>query len=343
MIIFEGFYFDGKTSKDHVVQVEFDGRRLRVKGEGVSLEPLIEECRINPPLAQSRRKIYLPGGGLLETDHLAAVERLESHIGRNQGLTWVNRIESQWRWVLLALVVLSLFGVVFIRYGLPYMARVAAFATPANVLTPLSDQALKLFDDQILKPSKLSSARQTKLQAMFKTITQDIGGSFAYRLELREGDKIGANAFALPSGIIVFTDELIKLAQNDREIAGVMAHEVGHVIQRHSLRGLYQGAGVLLLVSLYVGDFASVTSLAAALPTMLMQSGYSRGFEREADQVAGDYMIKQGWGTKPLQEMLTRLEGSRGGSGKSNPPSVLSTHPGTQERVENLKRQGQGK
>jgi Zn-dependent protease with chaperone function len=343
MITFNAFYFDGQTSKDHAVQCEFDGRRLRVRGEEVGLEPLIEECRINPPLAHSRRKIYLPGGALLETDDLAAVERIEAHIGRNQGLTWVNRIESQWRWVLLALVVLGIFSAGFIRYGLPYMARVAAAATPANVLTPLSDQALKLFDDQFLQPSKLSARRQAELQDKFRSVTQSIGGNYAYRLELREGDKIGANAFALPSGIIVFTDELIKLAQNDREIVGVMAHETGHVLKRHSLRGLYQGAGVLLLVSLYVGDFASVTSLAAALPTLLMQSGYSRGFEREADRVAGEYMLKQGWGTRPLQEMLNRLEGTRKSGGKGSPLSVLSTHPGTEERVENLKRQEQGK
>ena len=97
MISFEGFYFDGRSSKDHAVQVEFDGRRLRVRGEEISLEPMIEECRINPPLARSRRKIYLPGGGLVETDDLAAIEKLEAQIGRNQGLTWVNRIESQWR------------------------------------------------------------------------------------------------------------------------------------------------------------------------------------------------------------------------------------------------------
>jgi Zn-dependent protease with chaperone function len=347
MIEFSGFYFDGKTSKDHAVHCVFDGRRLRVRGEEVSLEPLIEECRINPPLANSRRKIYLPGGGLVETANLIAVEELEAQIGRNTGLTWVNRIEGQWRWVLAAVIVLGIFSFAFVRYSLPYMARVAAFATPSNTLKPLSEEAIKLFDDQFLKPTKLSLARQAELQTMFAAITRDIGGSsYRYRLELRQGDKIGANAFALPSGIIVFTDELLKLAQNHREVAGVMAHEVGHVIRRHSLRGLYQGAGVLLLVSLYVGDFASVTSLAASLPVVLMQSGYSRGFEREADRVAGEYMLRKGWGTKPLQEMLTRLEGSRGGGSNSankDPLSVLSTHPGTEERVENLKRQEEGK
>lgn len=331
MIEFEGTYFDGKSSRDQPVRVSFDGRRLQVKGEGIDEIRLIEECEISPPLGKTRRVFKLPGGARLETDNLEAVSRLEQFTGRNPGMTLVSRLEGRWPWVIFSLVGLVVFTWGFITFGLPYIARAAAYATPVSVLGAMSDQTLKLLDDQYFQPSKLSPARQKELEALFGQITRQIGGNFPYRLQLRSSPKIGANALALPSGTVVVTDELVKLAQNDREIAGVVAHEVGHVIHRHGARSLYQSAGVVLMISLLFGDVTSVTSLAASLPAVLIQSGYSRDFERQADQTAGHYLISQHWGTAPLQQILLRLTGDKDASG------FLDSHPGTAERVQNLK------
>lgn len=330
---FGAFYFDGKSSRAHEVRVRFDGRRLRVMGEGVSLEPRIEHCRINPPLGRARRVIRLPEEGRLETEDQQAVARLEVQMGLNRGMSWVHRLEAQWRLVLACIVGLVLFSWAFVRWGLPFLAAQAAFATPLQVTEPISRQALKVLDEQFLEPSRLPASRKGELRAAFAQVTRDIGGGYGYRLEFRSSPRMGPNAFALPSGIVVFTDELVQLAQDDREIVGVMAHEVGHVIHRHSLRQLYQGLGVFLLVSVLLGDVTSATSLGASLPAVLVNNGYSRDFEHQADRTAGAYLLRHYGTTRPLQDILQRLSQDHDPS----LPDLLSTHPGTPERLQRLR------
>src|SRR5690606_40050887 len=99
-------------------------------------------------------------------------------------------------------------------------------------------------------------------------------------------------AFAMPGGTILLTDELVQLAealqpqqpqQALTQILGVLAHEVGHVEHRHALRQFVQGTIVAAAVTWYLGD---VSSLLAAAPTALLNTRYTRNFEREADAYA---------------------------------------------------------
>jgi Zn-dependent protease with chaperone function len=331
-LIFQAHYFDGKTSKAHPVQVVYDGSSLVIQGEAISHDIQIHHVGILPVLGATRRVLNLPTGERLETTDFAAVETIEKRDHRNQGMTFVNKIEGRWRWVLgsVAVVVLFIFG--FIRFGLPLIAKEAAFMTPIKVTELMSDHTLSILDKQFVKPTKLSKQRQDELSKAFDEVVKDIGGDYPYRLEFRYGDNLGANAFALPSGIIVMTDELVDLAKNDVELIGIMAHEIGHVKHHHSLRSLYQSTGIYLLISTVLGDVTSVTSVAASLPAILIDSGYSRDFEREADHEAGLYLLKEENSTQALQNILSRLGQEHGG----NSPSFLSSHPGTEERVKNL-------
>jgi Zn-dependent protease with chaperone function len=220
----------------------------------------------------------------------------------------------------------------FTVHGIPWLARYAAFATPPHLLRGISERSLAFLDRALFEPSTLSSERKARLRQQFTQLTDEIGTQAPYRLVLRRSPKIGANALALPSGLIILTDELVDLASDEREILGVMAHEVAHVEQRHGLRNIYQSAGIFLLLAILAGDVTSINSTAASLPTLLIEMGYSRHFEREADAHAAAYMLAQGWGTTPLQNMLRRLSGDNA----SLFPSFLTTHPGTPERLEHL-------
>ena len=73
-------------------------------------------------------------------------------------------------------------------------------------------------------------------------------------LAFRRGRDLGANAFALPDGVIVFTDELIGLLESDAEILAVFAHEYGHVVERHSLRQILQDSAIAVLSFLLIGE-----------------------------------------------------------------------------------------
>ena len=329
MICFEAHYFDGVRSKAHPVSVSCDGARVRLEG-GAALEVPLESCTLEPPLGKTRRILRLPGGAHCETADADAFGQLERASGKGQGLRAVHRLESGWAWALGCLVGLVVSVGAFGVYGIPWLAARAAYATPWEVADVVSQRAFDFMDKEMLADSSLDPDHAARLQEQFGTLTDELGTHPNYALVFRSGASLGANAFALPSGLIVVTDELVELAEDDREILSVLAHEVAHVEKRHGMRSLYGGAGVFLLVSVALGDVASVTSIAASLPAILVESGYSRAFEREADEVAGRYLVAKGWGTEPLQAILARLTEEAGGA---EVPTFLSSHPGTEARI----------
>ena len=88
-------------------------------------------------------------------------------------------------------------------------------------------------------------------------------------------------------------------------------------------------------MSVLLGDVVSAGSALAGLPTLLLETGYSRRFELEADAFAARYGLERGWGTEPLERILTRLSENAGST-----PTFLSTHPATPARLEALRAPG---
>lgn len=335
-MVFAGTYFDGKRSQAAQVRVYVEGDMLRVAdplGAQLAAVPL-RRCIIAPALGNTRRGIHLPDGAKVETDDFPAVAELERLTDRNMYMRLVDSLERRWKSVLAVIIILTACTWAFTAHGLPALARMTAAVIPMKAMDLLSAQTLEFIDQRFLKPSRLPRKKASEVQSLFKRVAGDMGTEYDYRLMLREGGPISANALALPSGTIIMTDELVGLAGGDLEIAAVMAHEMSHVRRRHAMRSILQEAGVFLLISILVGDVTSITSMAASLPTLLVQTGYSRQFEKEADKDAGLYLMRTSGSTKPLQDILARLARQvPHGEG----PTLLSTHPGTDERIARLK------
>ncbi len=335
---FSATYFDGLSTKAHAVVVTVTDEGLTLRGDGADVSVPLKSLRIEPALGNTRRVLAFSDGARLETDALATVAGLERTLGQNRELRLTGWLEAHWGRVVGCLAGLAVGVAAAALYGIPWGARVAAFATPPGVLGEVSERSLRLLDDRVLEPSRLGAKRKETLLAAFGTLTNGLGSPpfrGTYRLIFRAGGELGPNAFALPSGLIIVTDELVRLAENDRELLSVLAHEIGHVEERHGLRSLYASTGVFLLVSVLLGDVVSVSSAAAGLPTLLLETGYSRRFELEADAVAGRYALERGWGTEPLARLLTRLSGDADAV-----PTFLSTHPATLARVKALRAPG---
>ena len=162
-------------------------------------------------------------------------------------------------------------------------------------------------------------------------MTRELADGQAYRLEFRKSERVGPNAFALPSGIIVLTDELVLLAQHQNELIGVLAHEICHAKNRHALRTLLQNSAVALLVASVAGDLTSHTDLSAALPKLLLEAGYSRAFEMEADQFALQYLLAHDIPPASFANILLRLEERT--AHKSEGHNYLASHPMTSQRI----------
>lgn len=143
------------------------------------------------------------------------------------------------------------------------------------------------------------------------------------------------NAFATPGGYLyVYTGLLLK-ADNDAEVAGVLGHEAGHVVARHSARAMVDQLGLQAVVGMALGkDPNQVAKVAANLLAGGTMLAHSRGEETEADEHGVTYLSQAGYDPNALItffEKLKSLEGSQ--------PSILkylSDHPLTQDRIDHL-------
>jgi Zn-dependent protease with chaperone function len=320
-----GTYHDGRSSQGHAVRVSVDAGIVHVRGDGVEIAVPLSRVRIEPRLGDLPRRLDLPEGAsvLVEAGFdlpggdAGAPARLEG---------WVNELEIRWGAALAAAVVVVALlwgGIVF---GVPALARVAAARMHPGVERQMGVQALATLDRLALEPSALPEARRTALAARFTTLMHLAGGD--YVLEFRKSPAVGPNAFALPGGTVVLLDELVATARHDDEIAAVLAHEIGHLHGRHTMRHVLQTSVAGIVVAAVVGDVLSVSSYAAALPAFLLEARYSRGFELEADAFGLALLDQAGIDRAHFVRFLTRMEQEH----PSGVPGFLSTHPRAAER-----------
>jgi len=342
---FDGQWYDGAGSGRTDVRVAWsdDGQlavRRRADG-GVICRIRPGELRISPRLANTTRYLQLADGPTIETLDNDAVDRLQQqqHPSRSRGL--VHRLESHWRFVLLTLLLVGGLCGATLRYGVPAAADAVAAALPADLLDSTSQQTLELLDRRWLEPSALSAARQQALRQHFDALLH-ARPELRIRVLFRASAAIGANAFALPSGQIIFTDAMINLAHDDDELLAVLAHEVGHVVHRHALRRMVQSSLYLFGLALITGDTSGTAELVLGLPVLMAELAYSRAYETEADQYALAYLRATGIPPHRFADLMRRLEASRRGAAsdatsadldQSRWKGYLSTHPPTAERL----------
>jgi len=331
-------FYDGKTSQRKVVRIHFDlPYQLRITGLESDLTYALSEIRISPRVGNTPRSIYLPGDAKCETldnDTIDVILRLR---GRGRWQAFLHRLESRLGYVLLLLVLTVVGSWGFVEYGIPALAKRAAYALPDSADAALGQDALKVLDKVLFSPSGLEEKRQSQLLSLFEDMTQGLAEVHEFRVEFRRSDRVGPNAFALPSGIIVVTDDLVLLAKHQNELIAVLAHEIGHVIHRHALRMLLQKSVVVLVIASVTGDVTSITALSAAIPTMLLEAKYSRAFEMEADQFALQYLRAHNIPPKYFADILLRLEKEIGHDSVTH--NYLASHPATGERVKFFKDQ----
>ena len=136
---------------------------------------------------------------------------------------------------------------------------------------------------------------------------------------------------------MVVLDEIVNLSSDDDEILAVLAHEMGHVAERHALRQMLQASVVGLAMTWYVGD---ISTLLAAAPTTLLETRYSRDFERRADAFGARMLKLNGISPGRLADILEKLEHAHARKGEAPGGSAmdyLSTHPNTAERIRTLR------
>lgn len=154
-------------------------------------------------------------------------------------------------------------------------------------------------------------------------------------------DSPEVNAFALPGGFIYVNRGLIEKAGNESELAGVLAHEISHVVGRHSVEQVKRaqitglGLGILDMVLRNRGTGANVANMASQMVASGAFMHFSREAEREADRLGAQNLYDAGFDPRGMVTFFQKLDAMRGSEGNVI-DDFFATHPSPDERVGNV-------
>ncbi|EKF17889.1 M48 family metallopeptidase [Nitratireductor pacificus] len=324
----KGRYFPPGSSRAVDASLRRTEQGLVLARDEEDAAPQSDPVLVSDPLGGVPRKLTFADGGVFEAPHDADIDLL---LRRRGGFfARLARLEKSLAFAGAAAV--AVIGLLFLiyRFGIPLLAAGAAAVTPPVIVAAMDRGTLETVDRTVLSPTALDEEAQARLHRIFAelvALAEPEGPQL--RLLLREGGVIGANALALPGGTIIVTDDLVDLAESDDEIAGVMAHEIGHVRERHSLKQVYRVLGIGFMVGVIGGDAGQlvddVVAQAAAFQTLI----YARGFEADADRFSVGLMVAAGRDPTAFVDLLDRIAADSGDAGETG---WLSTHPGTLDR-----------
>jgi Zn-dependent protease with chaperone function len=318
-------YFDGTSSRRHAVTLGFNGElQIRADESRLAAWPYADIRRADSPSGTLRLTCRTaPVLARLEirdtsvaTDLISRCTRLDEDLPDQRGIA---RIVG---WSIAAAV--SIVAVIW--FGVPLAA---------DRLTPLVPQAFE---------RRLGVVAEGQVKTLFGgKICDNAAGQAAFTklvTALREAAGLDPsvqtavlatpipNAFALPGGKVYLLSELLTRAQNPDEIAGVLAHELGHLRHRDGTRNLIYNGGTSFLIGLLFGDVTGSSALIFASRSLVTAS-YSREAEHNADTFSIDVMHKLGLPTKAMGELLFRVTGNEADRGSS----ILANHPLTEDRL----------
>jgi predicted Zn-dependent protease len=318
------------------VMLRIEHADLVVEHDGAVLErERLVRARVSEAFAHAPRQVLLPSGVTLEVpDDGRDFARELEQAGVHPSLAV--RLRERWLVVLVALGLLAVLLAAAYVKALPVAARWAAFALPDRLEARMGRQLLAVLDSHYLRTSRLEAGRRARIAARFTRAAAVAAPGVSWRLEFRAAREDSVNAMTLPGGIIVLLDDLVTFAGDEDAVLGVLGHELGHVVHKHSTREVFQTVGVGAVAGLLWGDFSGV---AASAPVALSVLRYSRDFEREADEFAVSLLRAAGLSARPFHDFLQRLQRRDSHGGRDRLPDFLSTHPSTDERLQRLRRE----
>ena len=342
----------------------FDGRSPRSRQVSIHLEDdvLVVACDDETPRryplpgvrwperrSHGQRQTDLPDGSSLQhadsagwDDWWAAQGLQESRV-----VGWM----QSWRATLAAMAGTVVFLFAAWVWGVPMLSTTLAHMVPQSLENSIGRQGMEQLERLFLAPSVVPLTEQELVRERFASALQRAfpdGGLPNWQLSFHASKALGANAFALPGGYIVVTDDLVAMLRDQPDaITGVLAHELGHVEHRHGLDLLVRASLVSAMAGVVLGD---ASGFLATVPVTLVTQAYSRDAEREADEFAAltldragispavmvaffERISRQGEASGSEAGKDTRSDEPNGGPRRSGLPIAISSHPEVEERV----------
>ncbi len=291
-------------------------------------------AKATAPIGNSAWRLILSTGDIVHLTAEAVDDKLMAFMPANTvHKARLGRLENvRWRGILI--MALLFLGVVYgFRQSIVPLGDLASKAVSIKLADRISELTLSQLDQVFFDQSQLSKAERDIVTADFERLLAVAPPDFQNtRLHFRTAPLMGPNAFALAGNDIVILDEMITFADDREIVSAVLAHELGHVINRHALRQIMRSVVFTIGVSVAIGADESIIEEMAALGGSFILSKYAREFELEADQVSVDMLRRVDIAPDTLAVFFKKLQATCGD--KCDGGNFLASHPSFDSRID---------
>jgi predicted Zn-dependent protease len=337
---FAGFFSDGKTAEQRRVRIALGMSGLSIRDErggAIADWPypmlrLIEEVYAGQPV---RLRSTMAGDARLivrEGRFLDALGQHARHL-RTHNMRRSRALPRALIWS--TATVGTLVGIYF---GLPLAAEPVASIVPLSWEERLGEAVRSQAMTMFAGTAKACTAPEGRraLERLAGRLSGAVPSRYTFRIEVVDHGLV--NAFAAPGGYIVIFRGLIDKAESAEEVAGVLGHEMGHVIERHGTEAMIREIGTQILLSAMIGDASGLASVASQVASL----SYSRANEREADRIGVAMLNTLDIRAAGLAGFFRRLGKDETGTDR-RVMRYFSTHPLSDERARSIESSASGR
>ena len=296
---------------------------LTVSAGGLNHDQLVVKWGVEP----TTRTVYLKDPALIHAFRAAAPPRLTRDL--EETAAKVRQVRSRQRriWG----VVLGLSGVfaLFLWFGSDLLVEFAVSRIPVQWERKLGEAAYRdfLVQQTVIKEGPAVAA----VNEITKRLTEKIPDNpYTFEVSVVKSDVV--NAFALPGGYVVVFTGLMMEAENGEEVAGVLSHELNHVLQRHGLNRMVRQIGLIAVVTIVLGDQQGLAGLMKRVGVELLTLKFGREQETEADLTGLQLLHRAKIDPNGMIRFFERLSEQ-----DKDRVEILSTHPMSEGRADRLK------
>lgn len=333
-------YYDGLTAEVHEVMLKITSHELLIHRPGESAAvahwPVADMVVLGDSHHEAVPPLALRGSDArLVVEDPAWRAQLVSLVPALEPLA-LKPVKVAPRLGAYALTIVALVGLFWsaIEYGTQYAVPLMPYSWQAKL-------GEAVFDEMTGDEARLcaGTAGLAAINRLANDLAKEAG--YPHEVTVHVVDGMEVNAFTLPGGILVFFRGLIDNATST-QVAGVLAHEIGHVVHDHPIKGVVRAYGMDLLFKVLTGGYSDILSTFGTGGGALLALRNGRAFEREADATAVRLLEQRGLradGVSTFFEKILKDKPEDAASARG----ILSSHPPTQERIAATKRPPDGK
>ncbi len=298
-------------------------RVLSVSAGGLNHDQLVVQWGAAP----STQTVYLKDPALIRTFRSAAPPELMKELDATAAIVRRTRNRNRTAWGVVAAIIGAL--MLGIWFSMDLLVGWAVDRIPVDWERRIGESAFQ--DFLIQHPVVKDGPAEAAVQEISKRLVDHIPGN-PYTFEIAVIESEVVNAFALPGGYVVVFTALLQKAENAEEVAGVLSHELNHVLERHALERIVKQLGLVAVVGIIVGDQQGLGRVMKQVGVELLSLKFGRNQETEADVTGVQLLHRSRIDPSGMVTFFQRLAEKESGG-----VEWLSTHPMSAGRAQRLK------